>query len=75
MDITIVNRGGKQVSENISINSLFDFFNNVNAWPPINGTDPPAGDNQQHVELNNLINAYYSKWNRICCQFYVYFYA
>ena len=61
MDNTIVNSGGKQVSENISINSLFYFFNNVNARPPINGTDPPAGDNQQHVELNNLINAYYFK--------------
>ena len=69
MDNTIVNSGGKQVSENISINSLFDFFNNVNAWLPINGTDPPAGDNQQHVKLNNLINAHSSKWNRICCQF------
>jgi len=31
VDNTIVNSGGKQVSENISINSLFDFFNNVNA--------------------------------------------
>jgi hypothetical protein len=48
--------------ENISIDNLFDFFLNLNAsWSPENGADPPPEDNQQHVELNNLINAYCSK--------------
>jgi hypothetical protein len=35
---------------------------------PENGTDPLPEDSQQHVELNSLFNAYYSIWNRNCCQ-------
>jgi hypothetical protein len=52
----IINSGRKQISPNISINVLFDFFKTLNTGEPENEGDPPVF-NQDTDDLNNIINA------------------
>ena len=52
----IINSGRKQISPNISINVLFDFFKTLNTGEPENEGGPPVF-NQDTDDLNNIINA------------------
>ena len=52
----IINSGRKQISPNITINVLFDFFKTPNTGEPENEGDPPVF-NQDTDDLNNIINA------------------
>jgi hypothetical protein len=52
----MINSGRKQISPNISINVLFDFFKTLNTGEPENEGDPPVF-NQETDDLNNIINA------------------